>query len=208
MSSKRFTKIKCPFCDTEQDFEYYSSVNVTMSPDLKHTAMKGELNLKECNNCQKEINVVSGFLYHDMEKKLMINFKTTDEESDFENSDITEELKTQGYIFRIVNSIPDLAEKILIFDNNLNDKVISDFKNNFIKILPDLEGVKMNLIFKKIDKGFFSTKIVFAFFSHVDQIMEFKIGTKKLSQSQRQDLFNLDILRNQGWLFVDNYSTS
>ena len=208
MSSTSLSKINCPFCGTEQNFAYYSSVNVTISPELKDKVIKGELNSKKCNSCLKEINVVSGFLYHDMGKKLMINFKTTYGQSDFENGDITNKIRTEGYIFRTVYSTSDLVEKIIIFDNNLNDKVISDFKKNFIQILPDLEGTKMNIIFKKIEKGFLSTKIVFAFFSHIDQMMEFKISTKKLSQTQKQNLFNLDILKNEGWLVVNNYSTT
>ena len=147
MSSQRFSKIKCPFCKQEQEINFYASVNVTMSPELKHRAMKGELNLKECDNCKKEINVISGFLYHDMEKKLMINFKTNTEESGFENDPVSNELGVEGYIFRTVYSIPDLAEKILLFDDYFNDKVISEFKKDFIKIMPDLEGIKMNLVY-------------------------------------------------------------
>ena len=37
MSSKRNTQINCPFCGAKQDFEYYTSVNVTMTPENTRT---------------------------------------------------------------------------------------------------------------------------------------------------------------------------
>ncbi len=202
MSLIQHATVNCPFCKKEQEVQYYASVNVTIEPALKQKVIRGDLNQNECNNCHQELKVMSGLLYHDMAKGLMINLSLPGGTDGFDPADTPTELTGAKYIFRIVHSMEDLVEKIFIFDHNVNDKAISVFKKSFIQNFPDMDGKRINFVFNRVEKKFFSKKIVFVLFSVVEQMMEAKIETKKFSP----DLFNLEPLRDGKWQLVENYS--
>jgi len=65
-------KIKCEKCDNEFEIALYGSVNVTLNPELKAKALKGEINSGICPRCNARYEIELPFLYHDMEKEIMI----------------------------------------------------------------------------------------------------------------------------------------
>ncbi len=193
----------CPHCNSIQKIEYYQTVNITVDPNLKDKVLNGKLNSKICTDCHKEIKIFSGLLYHDMKNRLMFEVKVSDKQ-DEGTTEVLNEFKKNGYIYREVYSYPELVEKINIFDNNLNDSVIENISNKLKAMLdeslkqikePDSE-INFNVIFKKIESGFFKKKIVFYCFSHPSQMMEMKYDFKNLTESEKKNLFNIEILRS------------
>ena len=69
LSSKE--KIKCR-CGAEVECEIYQSVNIELDPELKDKALRREINLFRCGTCGHREELITGFLYNDMDKKLMI----------------------------------------------------------------------------------------------------------------------------------------
>lgn len=192
----------CPHCNSIQEIEYYQTVNITVNPELKDKVLSGKLNSKICTNCHNEINIFSGLLYHDMENRLIFEIKVTDD-IDNGKEKVINDFKESGYIYRQVYSYPELVEKITIFDHKLNDEVIESVSNKLkaildesIKHFKEMDEISFNLFFKTIEKGLFKKKIVFYCFSHPSQMMEMKFDFKKLSEKEKQNLYNTEILRN------------
>ncbi len=192
----------CPHCNSIQEIEYYQTVNITVDPELKDKVLSGKLNSKICTNCHNEINIFSGLLYHDMENRLIFEIKVTDD-IDNGKEKVINDFKESGYIYRQVYSYPELVEKITIFDHKLNDEVIESVSNKLkaildesIKHFKEMDEISFNLFFKTIEKGLFKKKIVFYCFSNPSQMMEMKFDFKKLSEKEKQNLYNTEILRN------------
>ncbi|WP_299333945.1 CpXC domain-containing protein [uncultured Psychroserpens sp.] len=207
MSLEQKRLSNCPNCGSEEQLTFYSSVNVTIQPELKTKVIKGQLNDNTCSNCKKNINVVSGFLYHDMQNQIMINFKTEDTNDDSEGisgSEILKDLKDKGYIYREVFSYPKLVEKIQIFDLKLNDQIIDKTAEGLKLMLSeslkatveDPEDYKVNILFNSIKKGLFKKKIQYYFFTHPSQMMQIEYDFKNLTKEDRIKLFQFDSLRD------------
>lgn len=201
MSLNSRIKQNCPYCNTEQEMEYYRSVNVTLQPELKNKVLSGKLNKNICINCKKEINIVAGFLYHDMENQLMLELALADDGDDEDKEGMMNELKSQGYIYRKVQEYPQLIEKIRIFDSKLNDLVVQKISDELKRMLElslkevKGEGYNVNVLFNKIENGLFKKKICFYFFTHPSQMMEMEYDIKKLDPNEKKNLYDLEMLR-------------
>lgn len=60
-------KVTCPNCGTEDDFTIFTSINVTLDPELQKKMENGELFIWECPKCGKKYICIYPFLYHDMD---------------------------------------------------------------------------------------------------------------------------------------------
>lgn len=126
-------KFKCPYCATDIESQYHSIINVTQNPDLKRDLFDGKIFLRDCPSCKKQIQIIYDFIYHDMEEKLLFIFSSSDQDFKEIFADLIEDSKTEnfdfrsfyaGYQVRIVHDINDLFEKIYIFNDQLDDRVI------------------------------------------------------------------------------------
>ena len=203
MSLEQQIQHNCPHCNTIQDLKIYNSVNVTIEPELKNKVLQGKLNSQQCTNCKKEINIVSGFLYHDMVNQLMINFSPDSDNDKISATKMLEDLKEKKYLYRVVDSYPKLVEKIKLFDLNMNDEVVERVKLDLKQILSaslkeaigETEDAEIHIFFDKYIKSLFKKKLSFVFFLHPSQMMQIDYEIKKLSKLDRDNLFNLDTLR-------------
>jgi len=125
-------EIACPWCKTSQSVEIWDSVNVTLSPDFKGLLVKGELNVLRCDKCGIRTEIPNYLLYHDIDKQVMIWLMYPREDGSIPvELAPTEDLFGQfpkEYRFRIVRSRRELIEKILIFDDELDDRIIEVLK--------------------------------------------------------------------------------
>ena len=119
----------CPSCGGTGKFEMDSHVYSTDS-NRRGKVLTGELFLKKCPYCGKLLRLNYNFGYEDIEHKFQILY------SPFECEDITNLmkevfpddrwgiLKKMGKTFRTVDSLHALREKILVFEEGLNDIAI------------------------------------------------------------------------------------
>lgn len=126
-------KFKCPKCQQEVEAISFSTINVTLNPELKEKLFSGELFVKECTKCKENIQVLHGFLYHDMSKKFMISYGDEAEHVQELMQNLSEEMQEKnldlesfyaGYRIRATRNINDLFEKIYIFEEGFDDRVI------------------------------------------------------------------------------------
>lgn len=136
MSINTKRQIKCPSCSALTEMTLWQSVTADDSPDLKDDLLKGRVNIFRCKECSQCALVPEPLLYTDAKNKLMISFSPCDEakraelfEKIKETSRKSGELEAlDGYNLRFATEYNELLEKILIFDNGLNDKVVEVIK--------------------------------------------------------------------------------
>lgn len=137
MSINSKETIKCPQCHQMSDMNVWHSITVSDSEDLKKDLLAGKVNMFCCPSCSYRALVPTPLLYHDEEKALMISFSPcTDAQTKkrlFEDVRATSKKSgelnhLQNYNLRFVYEYNSLLEKILIFDNGLNDKVTEVLK--------------------------------------------------------------------------------
>ncbi|MBR2800975.1 MAG: CpXC domain-containing protein [Erysipelotrichaceae bacterium] len=133
MSQSKTIKVTCPFCKKEHEFTVHPSLNVTLDPELKQKVLDRSLFSFTCPDCQKESPVFYPFLYHDMEKSVMIQFCAREQVEGYKKAlqDSCEQAKDlakvdmfKDYRYRIVTDLNDLNEKIYLFDAGLDDHVV------------------------------------------------------------------------------------
>lgn len=129
--------VPCPHCGTEQEFETYENIDVDVEKDLKEKIMSEELFMFECEECGQKALMAFPCLVSNLEKRymywLVANFD--DEQKQALDDDLAETIKNaedkefaEGYTLRIVGSINELKEKILLADLDLDDRVIEILK--------------------------------------------------------------------------------
>ncbi len=72
MSLSEQTTVECPKCTSEQTITLWQSVNVTLDPELKKHILDRTLVRFTCESCGYVAEVHHPFLYHDMERRLMV----------------------------------------------------------------------------------------------------------------------------------------
>ncbi len=180
MSINTTENIKCPKCGQLTEQTVWHSITVSDSADLKADLLAGKVNMFHCPSCSHTALVPTPMLYHDEEKSLMISFSPSDDEN--MKKQLFEEIKKTSkesgeldnladYNLRFVCEYNSLLEKVLIFENGLNDKVIEVLKVLILMQKPDKsdnmtalfgkaeEGMLEFLIFDKTDSACYTSKV-------------------------------------------------
>ncbi len=159
MSLNSRQTIKCPRCGEMHEIYVWNLITVSDSPDLKKDLLAGKVNVLRCNICEQVALLPEPLLYHDEEKKLLISFTPcTDEKTKEqlfvelkENSSKSNEMKNyEGYNLRFVTDFNHLLETILVFDNNLHDKVTELIKLLILSQEPE-KSEHRTAVFGKIE---------------------------------------------------------
>ena len=128
-------KFTCTNCHVESDFKMYKSVNVSLDPELKDKVISGEIFKWTCPNCGETLYIHYDLLYHDMENEFMIYYSPNNCEQ--LNKDVANSCRNlkgmQRKIYRTVDSMNRLIEKINILEEGLNDIAI-EFGKLMLKV--------------------------------------------------------------------------
>ena len=162
MSINSSETIKCPQCHQINEVNVWHSITVSDSADLKKDLLSGNVNMFLCPSCSYKALVPTPLLYHDEEKALMISFSPcTDEETKNKLFNEIKQTSAQSgeldnltnYNLRFVYDYNSLLEKILIFDNGLNDKAIEVLKVLILMQKPENMD-NMTAMFGKLEDDF------------------------------------------------------
>ena len=188
INSKR--SVKCPQCGQMSEVTVWNSITVNDSPDLKEDLLSGGINMFRCASCGYAALMPEPMLYHDSGRKLMISFSPTNEaavrQQLFDNirkssRESGELQKLTGYNLRFVTDLNELLEKILIFDNELNDKVIELIK--LMILSQDIDKSEQRVCrFGKYENG----AIEFMIHDHIEN----RIYTSSVPEETYDRLFN------------------
>jgi hypothetical protein len=132
MSKSHLIPYYCPRCGAESEVTAWESINATLDPKLKDDLLNGKLWKFTCDKCEYSEDAPYSLLYHDMRRHFMVWLvpPEADGRIRLEENDIQmpEAEQMGGYHLRLVASVNDLIEKILLFDAGLDDRVIEVLK--------------------------------------------------------------------------------
>lgn len=164
MSSHTEATVTCPKCNKEHSIWIWRSINTTLNPEMKSAVRDRSAFLFECPSCGEKTFLNYGFLYHQMEDRIMIHYANTDENANevydmLSGNDPTGmmmDMRKHKYLIRIVRSQNEFREKLAIFDAGLDDRIVEIFKiyilAKFRKDNPDCNQIEA-LYFKEDDKN-------------------------------------------------------
>lgn len=120
-------ELVCPECKEKFQADVYTSINVQMDKNIKNKVLNGTFFDFECTYCHKNFNVPYPVLYHDMDRKLLLQFSV--------DEDVEQTMKvlsaidiSKDYTVRFVDTYRNWIEKILIFDSGLDDRIMELYK--------------------------------------------------------------------------------
>ena len=130
MNSTKTIKMKCGKCQEEFDYSVYQYINVTGDTKLKKEVVNKEVFKVCCPKCGALHHMLFPLIYVDDEKKVVFSLITnTSKIEDFKKFFHDEqEMFFKDYTCRLVIDGHELAEKILISEAGLNDKVLEVVK--------------------------------------------------------------------------------
>ena len=124
-------KFKCPGCGREMIKNLHEFVDVSTDPEYKTQIMNGEFFMEKCPGCGDETLAEYPFMYMDPSKKLNIYMAPGHDKELLEqlNSlELPESDLDPEAVFRVVNDGAELLEKILIFDQGRDDRILELYK--------------------------------------------------------------------------------
>ena len=124
----------CPHCHTQQTFSFYETVNAREDPALKQRLLDCSLFDFVCPACHKHARIGYPLLYHDPDRKAMV-FMTDSTEREQTGEVLSALLSLpqsrvamEGYTLRAVNQPLQMAEKLLLLDHGLDDRIVGMMK--------------------------------------------------------------------------------
>lgn len=111
----------------------YPTLNASSNPGLKEKFLDGELTTLACEECGFSGTVEYPMLYHDLEKMFSVYFApdSVDRKANLPNvlpAHLVPEMQ-----MRLVHTTDELREKIFIFRDSLDDRLIEVVKDNILR---------------------------------------------------------------------------
>lgn len=159
---KKFT---CPNCKKEIMFKVKQEIDIPDDAVYKKKIMENRLFAIKCKNCNFGMPVVYHVAYNDMDQKYLIRVipkidKTAVDNINAYNAQLKEDralqLARKDYRLRAVRDEMDLKEKIIIFDEGLDDRIVEIMKvscANYIREGMKIQSEIMEFRFTKLPKS-------------------------------------------------------
>ena len=125
--------VQCPHCGQKLEYNVSTVIDGSVDEYQKLEILNNKFFELNCGNCGRSMDMVYEFMFCDTEKNYMLYFV---EESRAEGANVAVQM-TQKFMeeqggdpgtARIVYELDDLIEKINIFDNGLDDRVVELMK--------------------------------------------------------------------------------
>lgn len=113
---------RCPKCGHRQGFTIWESVTAHLNPELKSNILDGTIFLHRCGGCNSPIELTHSILYNDTALHLACWLVVGDVDDALQDAMDSFGMIVPDYErLRIVYTLEELAEKIVIFEAGLND---------------------------------------------------------------------------------------
>jgi predicted RNA-binding Zn-ribbon protein involved in translation (DUF1610 family) len=121
MSREIEVDVTCPACLFKDVVPVYTSVNVSMDPDLRDRVFDDELNRFTCANCGKRMVLPINLMYHDMDLEFAVWFSPQGEMPEEEKNVFDRVAQSMGigdYLSKAPTTFKweDFKNKILEFE--------------------------------------------------------------------------------------------
>jgi len=180
--------ITCPKCGSKQEFTMFPTINGS-DHDIREKFLDGSLMTITCSNCGFSGVVEYPMVYHDISENFSLYFEP---DSDTRTVDLGHMLPAHlegEFRLRLVHTQDDLREKIYIFRDKLDDRIVELVKDAILremeakkeKIQPDAlfyaedsfacEGRSLIFVPKKGTEYLDPIKIPFATYENIKKMM-------------------------------------
>ncbi len=140
MAMKDEVSVTCKKCGKDGTFAIYNGINIRRFPGIKAKVLDGSLFRYECPHCGSAGPLEYSTIYDSVEDKIAIIVKQDMSSGDDSMAKgLMETLSADDYLVRMVPDTNSLREKIHIFDDGLDDRVIELVK---VMILIYMAGAK------------------------------------------------------------------
>lgn len=136
-------EILCKKCLYHTHIKSHTLMLPELEPNLRTKILDGQMFSYTCPRCQQIIQYIHPFLYHDKQHQFLIFMSK--EEKDME------ELQSQFPLttIRLVREPAQLIEKIRIFEDHLDDRIIELLKFILLKKYPNVASIRYHDYDKK-----------------------------------------------------------
>lgn len=128
-------QLTCPYCGRKSTYTMKTLIDTGVDPDAEKKLFQGTLFRYTCPFCHEAQDLSYSCLYHDHARKVLIGYADTEKDAEemqlqltgsYHRDELDEVLKNwaDSCTKRLVTSIGDLQEKVLIFHFNLDDRLI------------------------------------------------------------------------------------
>ena len=152
-------KVTCPKCKSTQECSLYTSMNVSINPELKEYFVSNKWNILNCDNCGNISLILSDMMYHDMSNKFIVwydpkNVVDSEYIKDMNRYDsVFKKLKTENYFSKpiIVKDRGDAIFMVHLCDKNGPPKT-ERRKNEYYRLIKDIREFYKGRDWKSIIK--------------------------------------------------------
>ncbi len=149
MAEARVQKIICPKCKAELEIRVWDKVELPYDMEQKDQVLQNTFFRVDCVSCQNTFSIAYKCQYNDMEGKYLLWVAPAmDEKTQREIGEYNHRLQTDdrlrlaqgGYRYRIVRNDNELREKVVIFDEGLDDRYIETLKIVYVPLIKNKMG--------------------------------------------------------------------
>ncbi|MBR2794240.1 MAG: CpXC domain-containing protein [Solobacterium sp.] len=140
MNESRTISYTCPYCGRELGLEVFDSVIADDSPDLRDRCLSGDLFRVSCPHCKQEYMVQYPLVYIDRARRFVL-FLNENEELPMMVKNLAETLVKAGYRLRRTPTLAEFTEKIQIFEDDVDDRLVELAKyDSLIEFIDNKKG--------------------------------------------------------------------
>lgn len=139
MSKNMQKVVGCPSCGVLESFTVHPSIKIPADKSLREQILNEQLFLWKCKSCGYEVHMMYSCLYQDEVRKFMIYVQPEDEDPS-----VLKQIPVDGLEHvkkRIVTTIEEFKEKLLIFEAGLNDYAVELVKIALTQVVTTKWGV-------------------------------------------------------------------
>lgn len=174
MAEVRTQKITCPQCKKELDINVWSKVELPYDAPQREQVLRNTFFKVSCEACKATFTIAYKCQYNDMERKYLLWVAPAmDEKTQREIEAYNQNLSTDnrlrlaqgGYRYRIVRNDNELREKVIIFDEGLDDRYIETLKIVYVPLIKNKVGKDIQITgiyFDKKEAGGYQFIVTFA----------------------------------------------
>lgn len=137
MAVTAHSEFNCPTCGSLSRAEARGAVNAQEEPMAKQRIIDGSFFEYTCGVCGAKTRLIYNMVYIDPAARLMVCLVAEgglDAQAQLMNA-VKDFSLPDDFILRVVNSANDLREKVLIFDERLDDRIVEITKGNALSQL-------------------------------------------------------------------------
>lgn len=139
MGQSRKAECVCPYCGRHFEIDVWDSVNAASDPHERERVMSGDLFRHSCPHCKTDFMFQNDLVYLDPRFRFMIWLSEKDPLDQLVQ--YTRPLAQQGWKLRRCNTIPEMIEKIQIFEDRMDDVAVELAKyDSFIEFIDNKKG--------------------------------------------------------------------